>query len=339
VVEQPGRIRIVANDTVLPEPFLDIVDQVSCCGERGLLSVAFHPQYASNGRFFVYYTDNGGNLVISRFQVSSDRDRADDGSERVLLTIPHPGASNHNGGQLAFGPDGHLYVGTGDGGGGGDPDENGQDLTSLLGKLLRLDVNVETQPYHAVPPTNPFAGATAGRDEIWAFGLRNPWRFAFDRATGDLYIGDVGQDAWEEIDVQPASSSGGENYGWDVFEGTHCFEPDPAPSCPAPSGFTMPVIEYAHFGQCTSLTGGYVYRGCRMPDLHGTYFYSDYCHPFFRTFRGVSGGTAQNTANRTSELAATDPPVTSVSTFGEDARGEIYFADGDGRIFRIEPAP
>jgi glucose/arabinose dehydrogenase len=210
---------------------------VSCCGERGLLSIAFHPDYAANGRFFVDYTNVDGDSVVSRFQAFPDGDTADAASEQILITIPQF-APNHNGGQLAFGRDRYLYVSLGDGGGGDDPEETGQDLTTLLGKILRLDVDVEAPPYHAAPPTNPFAGRTDARAEIWAFGLRNPWRMSFDRATGDLYIGDVGQSSWEEIDVQPAASRGGENYGWDVFEGAHCHEPTPpATEClPGPAG-------------------------------------------------------------------------------------------------------
>ena len=339
VVDQPGRIRIIADGVLRAQPFLAIEDRVACCNERGLLSLAFHPQYASNGRFFVYYTDQNGDVVIARYRVSADPDVADRASERILLTIPHRTYGNHNGGQVAFGSDGYLYAGTGDGGGGGDPLENAQDGGALLGKLLRLNVDVDTPPYYAIPPTNPFVGPGDPRDEIWAIGMRNPWRFSFDRGTSDLYIGDVGQDSWEEVDVQPATSAGGENYGWDVFEGDHCYEPAPAPMCPnPPTGFTMPVVEYDH-GQGCSITGGFVYRGCRMPDLRGTYFYSDYCTPFFRTFRGVTGGVVQQQADRTSEILPNG--VTHVVSFGEDARGELYFVtqEGDtGAVYRIVPA-
>ena len=339
VVEQSGRVRIVKDGTLLPDPFLDVAAKISCCNERGLLSIAFHPDYATNGRFFVFYTDTGGDEVVERYRVSPDLDRADDTSGQIVLTVPDF-APNHYGGQLAFGPDGYLYVGIGDGGGGGDPQETGQDLTRLLGKLLRLDIDVEVPPYYAVPPTNPFVGRTDARGEIWAFGVRNPWRFGFDRATGDLYVGDVGQGAWEEIDVQPAASAGGENYGWDVFEGRHCYEPTPpATACPAPpTGFTMPVLEYDH-GEGCSVTGGLVYRGCAMPDLRGTYFYADFCSAFLRTFRGVSGGDAVNTADRTAELApGIGLSIDNPTSFGEDARGELYIADYGGEIFKIIPA-
>jgi cysteine-rich repeat protein len=340
VVEQRGRIRIVKNGTLLVTPFLAIEGKVSCCGERGLLSVAFHPDYESNGRFFVNYTNVAGHTVIARYQVSGNPDVADAGSELVLLTVAQPFA-NHNGGLNAFGPDGYLYVGLGDGGSFNDPLEAGQDGGTVLGKLLRLDVDVETPPYHAAPADNPDPGAAHPLDLIWAKGLRNPWRFAFDRATGELYIADVGQNQWEEVNLQPPAT-GGLNYGWDVFEGRHCFEPEPlypAGMCPdPPAGFTMPVLEYSHAAGC-SVTGGFVYRGCRLPDLHGTYFYGDYCSAFIRTFKGVAGGDAQNLADRTADL---DPPgslsIDAISSFGEDARGELYVTDhDDGEVFKIVP--
>jgi len=337
VVEQGGRVRLIKDGTLVPDPFLDVATEVSCCGEQGLLGLAFHPDYATNGRFFVFYTNTDGDEVIARYQVGVDLDHADPTSGRILLTIPDF-AANHNGGELAFGPDGYLYAGVGDGGGGGDPQETGQDLTRLLGKILRLDVDVDVPPYYAVPPTNPFAGRTDARGEIWAYGVRNPWRFAFDRATGDLYIADVGQGSWEEIDVQPATSVGGENYGWDVFEGTHCFEPTPpATECPSPpTGFTMPIVEYDH-GEGCSVTGGVVYRGCAMPDLRGTYFYADFCSAFIRTFVGP---TAADPRDRTTELApGMGLTIDNPTSFGEDARGELYIADYRGEIFKIVPAP
>ncbi len=337
VVEQAGRIRVIKNGVLLPTPFLAIEADVACCDERGLLSVAFHPDYETNGRFFVYYTANSGDLTIARYQVSDDPDVADASSGTVLLTIAHRFAANHNGGQLQFGPDGYLYAGTGDGGGGGDPLESGQSLTTLLGKLLRLDVNVDAPPYYAKPPGNPFAAAGDPFDLIWAYGLRNPWRFSFDRETGELYTADVGQDTWEEVDVQPAAT-GGLNYGWHVFEGRHCFDPSPAATCPdPPTDFTKPVLEYDHHQGC-AVTGGYVYRGCAMPDLRGTYFYSDYCTAFIRTFAGVLDGDAQDLADRTAEL---DPPgrvtISSVTSFGEDARGELYVVDQRGDVLKIVP--
>jgi glucose/arabinose dehydrogenase len=308
---------------------------VSCCGEQGLFSIAFHPDYAKNGRFFVAYTDTRGDEVVARYHVGADPDVADPGSAKIVLTIPDF-ATNHNGGQLAFGRDGYLYVTVGDGGGSDDPEETGQDLTRLLGKILRLDVDVDEPPWYAVPPTNPFVGRADARGEIWAFGLRNPWRVSFDRATGDLYVADVGQGSREEIDVQPAASPGGENYGWDVFEGTECHEPEPpADECPAPPvGFTMPVLEYGHDEGC-SVTGGFVYRGCAMPALRGTYFYADFCTAFIRTFRGVGGGVALAPADLTAELGA---GIDNPSSFGEDARGELYIVDHDGEIYEIVPA-
>ena len=337
IVEQPGRIRLVKNGILLSQPFLDIQSRVSCCGERGLLSVAFHPDYENNGRFFVDYTNNNGDTVIARYELSGDPDVAPASSEKILLTIAQP-FSNHNGGQLAFGPDGYLYVGMGDGGSGGDPLDNGQSDSTLLAKILRLDVDVDTPPYYAAPASNPFVGPGDPLDEIWAKGVRNPWRFSFDRATGDLYIGDVGQNQWEEIDFQPAASTGGENYGWDIFEGNHCFDPQPFFSdCPSPpTGFTPPIYEYDHTNGC-AVTGGFVYRGCRMPDLRGTYFFSDYCSAFVRTF-SYAGGMVLNEQDRTSDVVPGNGlSIGSVTSFGEDARGELYIADQDGEVFEIVP--
>ncbi len=333
VVEQSGTIRILKNGVLLPTPFLDLSTQIACCGEQGLLGLAFHPDFVRNGRFFVSYTTANAD-VLARFTVGSDPDVADPMSEAILLSIPDP-FGNHNGGMVAFGPDGYLYYGTGDGGSADDPLESGQDPTQLLGKMLRVDADVDAMPFYAIPPTNPYAGQDPSRGEIWALGLRNPWRWSFDRGTGDLYIADVGQNAWEEVDVVSSGTPGGVNFGWDVFEGNgHCHEgPCPSP----PTGFTMPVIEYDH-GQGCSITGGFVYRGCALPDLHGTYFYSDYCTGFLRTFRGVSGGVAQNTQDRTQELAPPTGAISNVSGFGEDARGEVYVLDyADGELYRIIP--
>ncbi|MBI3771068.1 MAG: PQQ-dependent sugar dehydrogenase [Deltaproteobacteria bacterium] len=337
VVEQGGRIRIIKNGILLPTAFLAIESKVNFSGEQGLLSMAFHPDYETNGRFFVYYSNTDGDITIARYQVSGNPDLADDTSEKILLTINHQFANNHNGGQLQFGPDGYLYAATGDGGGGGDPLASGQNLMTMLGKQLRIDVDVETPPYYATPAGNPFPGAGDPFDLIWAYGLRNPWRFSFDRQTGELYTADVGQNAWEEVDVQPAGT-GGLNYGWRVFEARHCFDPSPAADCPnPPTGFTMPVLEYDH-GQGCSIIGGYVYRGCALPDLQGTYFYSDYCSAFVRTFKGVSGGDAQNLADRTADV---HPPggltIDSVTSLGEDARGELYIVDQGGEVFKIVP--
>lgn len=341
VVEREGLIRILnlADNSIEATPFLDITDLTTTSGERGLLSMAFDPDYAANGRFYVYYTTNDGSIRIARYEVDSgNANLADESTARTLLTIPHPGFSNHNGGQVAFGADGYLYVGTGDGGGGGDPDENAQDDGSLLGKMLRVDVDVDVPPYYAVPPSNPgYVDGSSDLELIWAKGLRNPWRFSFDRATGDLLIADVGQNSFEEIDFQTAASSGGENYGWDIFEASACFEPDPAPMCPAPpTGFTMPILEYAHFGPCTLITGGFVYRGCAMPDFVDTYFYSDTCNNFVRTIE-VTGGVASNAQDRTADVTSAGASLNAVGSFAEDARGELYILDLGGSVYRIEP--
>jgi cysteine-rich repeat protein len=341
VLEQRGFVRVIEHGVLLPTPFLDVTSKVQCapaCGERGLLGLAFHPDYESNGRFFLNYTNTAGDTVVARYAVSDDPNAADGASEQIVLTVAQPFA-NHNGGHIAFGPDGHLYIALGDGGGIGDPQENGQSDSTLLGKLLRLDVEVETSPYYAVPPSNPNPGAGDPLGLVWAKGFRNPWRFSFDRATGDLYVGDVGQDAREEVDYQPAASAGGENYGWNIMEGTRCYDPPPHFStCGAAAPFLMPPVhEYGHAAGGCSITGGFVYRGCRLPDLHGAYFFADFCTGRIETFE-VVGGVSVNHQNRTADL---DPPgplkVNSISSFGEDARGELYIIDRTGEIFRVEP--
>src|SRR5574340_1144191 len=270
ITEQEGRVLIVKNGVLLAEPFLDVRDRVSCCGERGLLSIAFAPGYRGKGAFYINYTDRNGDTVVSRYRVSNDRDGADKGSEEVVLAIKQPFA-NHNGGQLAFGPDGYLYIGMGDGGSANDPLGKGQKMSTLLGKILRIDVESRTRPY-AIPASNPFISQKGALPEIWALGLRNPWRFSFDRESGDLYIADVGQNRYEEVDFQPAASRGGENYGWNIMEGTHCFL---AKSCEV-KGLVLPAVEYGHDQGC-SITGGMVYRGKTYPRLKGTYLYGDYC--------------------------------------------------------------
>jgi cysteine-rich repeat protein len=328
VVEQPGRIRIIKNGTLLGTPFLAIEGLVQYGGEQGLLSVAFHPDYESNRRFFVYYVDNGGDLVIARYEATlGNPDDADESSAHIVVTISHPGQSNHNGGNLNFAPDGFLYAATGDGGGGGDPAENAQNDASRLGKLLRID-----------PATDAVTN--------WAKGLRNPFRFSFDRANGDIYIGDVGQGSWEEIDYVAGNPSG-VNYGWDDMEGRHCFEP--SVGC-LTAGRTLPVLEYCNSAHseaaCSTfqtekgqaVNGGFVYRGCAMPDVQGRYFYADFYTAFIHSFMGVSGGDAQDIQDHTAEL---DPPggltIGNPSSFGEDTRGELYIADYDGEIFKIVP--
>jgi glucose/arabinose dehydrogenase len=342
VVEQTGYIRIYENGTLLSTPFLDIHTLVTCCGEQGLLSVAFHPNYGSNGYFYVYYINNiasPGDITIARYSVSAgDANVADPNSAQILLVIPHPTNSNHNGGQLFFGPtDGYLYIGTGDGGAGGDPPNNAQNLQVLLGKILRIDVNGSSHvpcgqsslmPY-LIPPSNPFAGATPGCDEIWAYGMRNPWRYSFDRVTSDLLIGDVGQNLYEEIDFQPASSAGGENYGWRMMEGFHCY--DPSTNCNDGS-LTLPILEHSHGDGWCAIIGGYRYRGTGIPGLLGTYVYSDNC------LGDLYGATQAGDGSwTTSLLKATSY---SISGFGEDEAGELYACDlGGGKIYRIDPSP
>ena len=327
---QAGQIVIFDGTRILSTPFLDISALVSSGGERGLLSVAFHPNYGNNGLFFVDYTNTAGDTVIARYSVSQDPNVADPGSAAVLLTIQQPFA-NHNGGQLQFGPDGYLYIGMGDGGSGGDPLNNGQNLGTLLGKLLRINVN-GASPY-AIPGDNPLVGVAGALPEIWAYGLRNPWRFSFDRSTGDLFIGDVGQDSWEEVDFQPAGSPGGQNYGWNVMEGNHCFNP---PSNCNSTGLTLPILEYAHGSGDSigcSISGGYRYRGTRNTDLTGIYFYGDSC-----TGRIWGASQQGNGAWTTAELLDTS---LSITTFGEDEAGEIYvahYAPTDGAIYRIVQA-
>ncbi len=319
VVEQPGFIRIIKNGNLLPNPFLDITQMVNSRGnEEGLLGLAFHPQYSQNGRFFVHYTDSSQSVVIARFNVSaSNPDQADPASEKILLTIPHP-FTNHNGGQLVFGPDGYLYIGVGDGGSQGDPNLNGQNLKVLLAKILRIDVNGDS---YAIPPSNPFANKPGARPEIWAYGLRNPWRVSFDMQTNDLYIGDVGQDLYEEVDFQPSNDKGGENYGWSFMEGFHPYKGS------APAGLTAPVAEYSHAGGNCAIVGGYVYRGKNLPDLVGTYIFGDYCTGYMWSLKR-SGSTWQMKSLMNAPF--------SISSFGEDAAGELYVLDlNGGALYRL----
>ena len=326
VVEQVGRIRIIRDGALVPAPFLDISDRIRSGGEQGLLGLAFHPSYAQNGRFFVNYTDRRGDTHVAEFRVTANPDVADAASERQLLFVDQP-FDNHNGGGLSFGNDGKLYIGLGDGGSGGDPMGNGQNLGTYLGKMLRIDVDAGT-PY-GIPADNPFTRTAGARPEIWAFGLRNPWRFAFDRLTGDLVIADVGQSAVEEVDVGLASRRGGENYGWNLTEGSRCYRP--ASGCNM-SGLTLPVAEYTHSEGC-SITGGVVYRGCRLPGYQGTYFYGDYCSGIIRSFR-LENGRAVDPRDWTSSLGR---GIGNLSSFGVDADGEAYMVDLDGAVFRIVP--
>lgn len=324
IVEKEGAIRIVQDGRLLDEPFLDIRDRVNAdSSERGLLSVAFHPDYARNGRFFVNYTNLAGNTAVSAFQVGGSPNQADPGSESILLTIRQPYA-NHNGGQLQFGPDGYLYVGMGDGGSGGDPQGNGQNPATLLGALLRLDVDQATDAaQYGIPTDNPFVADAAKLPEIWATGLRNPWRFSFDRTTGDLLIADVGQNQWEEVNFLPAGSPGGSNFGWNIMEGTHCYDRN---TCDQ-TGLVLPVIDYRHEqGRC-SITGGYVYRGSQFPTLGGVYFFGDYCSG------EIWGMTAGEDGRFSAQVLYRSP--SRIASFGEDAAGELYVVDISGGIYQI----
>lgn len=327
VVEQGGRIRIVRDGRLVPEPFLDIRDRVRSGGEQGLLGLAFHPDFGpAEDRFYVNYTDRAGDTVVAEYRRSADPDRADPASERVLLRIDQPFA-NHNGGMLAFGPDGRLYVGTGDGGSAGDPLDAGQRLDTLLGKLLRIDPEPGSGGPYRVPSDNPFVGRAGARGEIWAFGLRNPWRFAFDRRTGQLWIADVGQGRYEEVNRAPDGLGRGANYGWARMEGRHCY---PSGEGCARPGFVLPVAEYDHSLGC-SVTGGYVYRGTRFPSLVGVYLFGDYCSG--RLWGVASGGPDEQEPVLLAETGRT------ISSFGEDDAGELYLTDlAAGSLWRITAA-
>ena len=319
IIEKPGRIRIVENGQLHSTPFLDISNLVSTGGEQGLLSLAFHPQYAANGYFYVNYTDSGGHTRVVRYTVSADPNVADAASAKTILGVTQP-ASNHNGGHILFGPDGMLYIAMGDGGGGGDTFGNGQDTATLHGALLRIDVD-HGDPY-AIPTDNPLASQPGARAEIWAYGLRNPWRIAFDRATNLLYIADVGQNAWEEVNVA-AAATGGLNYGWNIMEGQHCFN---GGNCNS-NGLVLPVLEYDHGVGC-SITGGHVYRGSAIPAVRGHYFYSDFCSGFLRSFVYANGGA---TDAREWELGS----LGRVLSFGEDGVGELYVLSQNGNVYRL----
>ncbi|MEP7357289.1 MAG: PQQ-dependent sugar dehydrogenase [Anaerolineales bacterium] len=323
IVEQSGPIRIMQGGQVLPEPFLDLTALVTHGGnEQGLLGLAFPPDYAQSGQFYVDYTDVNGDTRMARYNVSAaDANTANPDSAQILLAVDQP-YPNHNGGNLAFGPDGYLYVGLGDGGAADDPHRNGQNKNTLLGKLLRLDVAGGGETY-AIPPTNPFVGQANTREEIWAYGLRNPWRFNFDPASGDLYIADVGQDRYEEVDYQPAASKGGENYGWVIREGLHPNQGNP----PAGAQFVDPVAEYAHATGGCSVTGGYVYRGAALPELNGVYFYGDYCSGIIWTLT--------HTGDKFVTTQFAESGLT-ISSFGEDEAGELYVCDlRAGVVYRL----
>lgn len=320
VLDQGGQILIVENGAIAPEPFLDLTQKVGSSGsEQGLLGIALDPDYAPNGIFYVNYTDINGNTTVSRFQRASDGIHADAASEQVLFKVDQPFA-NHNGGDLVFGPDGMLYIGLGDGGSQGDPNGNGQNVNVLLGKMLRLDVRGKDG--YSIPADNPFASG-GGAQEVWAWGLRNPWRYSFDRLTGDLYIADVGQNKYEEVDFLPAGSPGGVNFGWNYREGLHAFKGEPS------AGLKLidPVFEYDHSQGC-SITGGYVYRGQKLPEFYGIYLFGDYCNGFIWGLMRDAGG--QWVSSRMFQVSA------NVSSFGEDASGEIFMLDHrTGSLFQL----
>ncbi len=330
IVEKTGTIRIVKSGQLLARPFLNIGASVSAGSEQGLLGLAFHPQYSTNGKFYVDYTDRAGDTRVVEYVVSSDPDTASATSREILFVDqPFP---NHNGGQLAFGPDGFLYIALGDGGDAGDPRGNGQNLNALLGKILRLDVD-SGSPY-AIPASNPFVGQAGRRGEIWSYGLRNPWRFSFDRGNGDMYIADVGQSAWEEVDYEP-STTGGRNYGWNKMEGRHCYPPNAACSS---LGITLPVTEYNHSAGC-SVTGGCVYRGALIPELQGTYFYGDYCTGLIRSFK-IQNGLATEEMDWTGVLRTqAGGAMSGLSSFGLDGAGELCLVLLAGEVYRLVKSP
>jgi glucose/arabinose dehydrogenase len=325
IVEKGGTIRIVQNGALLPTPFLDFSAKVSTGGEQGLLGLAFDPQYASTGRFVVHYTDLAGDTRVSLLRVSLDPNVADPASELPILAVDQP-FTNHNGGQVVFGPDGYLYVMLGDGGSAGDPGDSGQSLADLLGSILRIQP-LEGGGY-AVPPDNPFVGMPNVRPEIWSYGLRNPWRVDLDPVTGDLYVADVGQGKWEEVSVSTAAAGAGRgvNFGWRIMEGPECFNPSPCDQ----SGLELPVVSYDH-GQGCSITGGFVYRGSAIPALQGHYFYSDFCAGFVRSFRLQDGAAVDQF--RWPTLA----PGPNIPGFGRDAAGELYILATNGVVYRMVP--
>jgi glucose/arabinose dehydrogenase len=330
VIRQTGQV-VIVSDGKVAGTFLDISSRISCCGERGLLGLAFHPGYASNGRFFVRYTNPSGNLQISEFHVSSDPGRADAASERKILTIPHPSFGNHNGGRIEFGPDGFLYIGTGDGGSGGDPNNHGQSLNTLLGKMLRIDIDTTSGGLaYAIPSSNPFAGQSGKRGEIWSYGLRNPYTFSFDGKTGDLWIADVGQNKYEEVDRALASTGGGAgiNYGWRTMEGNHCYSP--ATGCNQ-SGMTLPLTEYSHGNSDSigcAIVGGYVYRGSAHPALGGRYLFGDYCTG--RIWDVEAAGPASQVPH---PLLSSGIRITG---WGQDSSGELYLTSESGTLYQID---
>jgi glucose/arabinose dehydrogenase len=337
VLEKRGAIRIIRDGALLATPFLDIDPKISSGGERGLLGLAFSPEYSADGEFYVNYTNNSGHTVIARYTVTADPDIADPASEEILLTVNQP-FGNHNAGWISFGPDNMLYIPLGDGGSGGDPEHRAQNPQEMLGKILRLDVMGPPDPglAYAIPADNPFVGNPDVLDEIWALGLRNPWRNDFDPLTGDLWIADVGQNQFEEINFQPADSIGGENYGWKCREAFACFS-TAGPWCPASctdNPFVDPIHAYGRGDGC-SVSGGIVYRGAAIGGLSGTYFFADFCSAKIWSLR-YDGASVQEFTERTSELAPpAGPAIRSIVSFGRDAHGEMYIVSINGEIFKV----
>lgn len=326
IVEKRGVIRLLKNGLLLPAPFLDISARVSTGSEQGLLGLAFHPDYATNRIFVINYTDTNGDTRVSLFRTSANPDLADPATEDVFLFVEQP-FSNHNGGHVTFGPFGYLFIGLGDGGSGGDPGNRAQNLATPLGKLLRYQVEDNGQV--SIPAGNPLVGNPGVLWGIWSWGLRNPWRFSFDRLTGDLYVADVGQSDVEEVNVVRAGAGFGRavNFGWKVMEGSRCFSP--SSGCDT-RGLELPMIEYSHAEGC-SVTGGHVYRGQAIPDLEGHYFYGDFCSGFVRSFRFANGVAGD--PRDWPDLA----PGGSITSFGEDALGELYIVVSSGRVYKIVP--
>jgi len=324
VVERGGKVRVIKSRKLQSGVFLDVGNRIVAGGEQGLLGLAFHPNFASNGYVYVYYTrSSDGDIIVARLTANAAKTFASNTSLVEILRIEHSSHSNHNGGAMAFGPDGFLYLGVGDGGGAGDPGENGQDKNTTLGKILRINVNgTGSGPYnrYSIPADNPFVGGIAGLDEIWAIGVRNPWRITFDRANGNLFIADVGQSRWEEVNREPSTSAGGRNYGWDQMEGTSCYEPSTGCST---SGKILPTAQYSHSLGC-SITGGYVYRGATQRDLQGLYTFADYCTGRIWTMPATGSGITQR---RDTSL--------NISSFGESETGELYLTDLNGAVYRV----
>ena len=327
VVEQRGTIRVIQGGVLQPGFFMNITGKVEDGGERGLLGLAFDPHFKTNHRLFVYYTRNGGDIVVSRFTTNAARTDVIESTARPMLLIEHSAQSNHNGGAMAFGPNGYLYIGVGDGGGGGDPRNNAQNKGRLLGKILRINVNGTGHGpfgHYSVPRSNPFYGPTPGLEAIWDYGVRNPWRISFDRGTGKLFIADVGQNRYEEIDRENAGFAGGRNYGWKAMEGMHCYT---ASKCPL-AGDTLPNVEYSHAGGNCAITGGYVYRGPTQSALKGLYVFADWCSG--RIWTVPYDGPSVNQP----ETLRADTNL-NITSFGESENGELYAVTSAGGVYQV----